>query len=152
MQPTSTKTRYSKSDAVKALEGLAMRSLKAKYPNFPYPTQPKYRDDTANTLTTCILDYIELRGFAAERINTMGQQVKSKGKIRWIPGSSKAGSADIHACIQSRFVAIEVKCLATKDTQSEEQLKYQKEIEAAGGVYLLISTFEQFYNWFNRKN
>jgi hypothetical protein len=148
---TTLTKRYKKSEAVLSLERLAMQSLKAKYPTFPYHTQPKYRDDTANTLTNCIVDYIEFRGFAAERINTMGQQIKSKGKTRWIPGSSKAGSADIHACIQGRFVAIEVKCLATKDTQSEDQIKYQEEIEKAKGVYLLISTFEQFYNWFHRK-
>ena len=46
----------------------------------------------------------------------------------------------------------EIKCKATGDNyQSEAQKKYQRQIENAGGVYLIVTTFEDFYNWFNHK-
>lgn len=144
--------RHIKSAAVKALENFALEALKKQYPNFPYPPAPKYSDKTANGLTTCIVDYIALRGFLAERINTTGQQINTASGKKWIKGSSKKGSADIHSCIQGRYVAIEIKCEATGDKyQSDDQKAYQKETEAAGGIYLIIRTFEEFYNWFNRK-
>ncbi|MFL9845127.1 PDDEXK family nuclease [Flavobacterium rhizosphaerae] len=142
--------RYIKSSAVRVLENKAFEAIKAKHPNFPYPVKPKYRDDNTNALTTCIIDYINLQPNAsAERINTIGQQIEHRGVKKWVKGSSKTGSSDIHACIKGKFLAIEVKCAATGDVyQRPEQLAYQKEIEIAGGLYMVANDFEQFYNWF----
>jgi len=142
-----------KSEAIRLLENLAFEALKKRYPSFPYPVKPKYSDKSANALTTCVIDYIQLRGFQAERINTTGTFLDTGKGRRWIKGSSQPGSADISATIQSRSVKIEIKCAATRDLyQSEAQKNYQKQIEAAGGVYLIIRTFQEFYDWFNRKN
>lgn len=157
------KKRVIKSDAVKKLECLALERLIAKYPSFPYPIKPKYSDQTANGLTKCVIDYIELRGFQAERINSTGRQIDGRvastdvlgnvrtiGSVKWIKSSGQIGTADISATIQGRSVKIEVKCEATGDKkQSQGQIEYQRQIEASGGTYLLIRTFEQFYNWFN---
>jgi hypothetical protein len=157
------KKKFVKSDAVKELERLAFEKLKEKYPNFPYPIKPKYSDRTANGLTKCVIDYIELRGFQAERINSTGRQIDNRitstdvlgnqrtiGSVKWIKSSGQVGTADISATIQGRSVKIEIKCEATGDNkQSKGQIEYQKQIEVSGGVYLIVRNFEQFYNWFN---
>lgn len=152
MKSRSVKTKYHKPESVKKLENLAFKAKKEAYPNFPYPVQPKYRDDSSNELTRCVIDYIRLRGFQAERVNTIGQQIQIGNKKRWVKGSSQTGSADIHATIQGRSVKIEIKCAASGDNLlRDEQKDYQKQIEAAGGVYLVVRCFDDFYNWFNRK-
>lgn len=141
--------KHTKSTAVKKLENMAYEALKKRYPNFPYHPHPKFNDSTANGLTRCVVEYIKLRGFQAERINTTGVKIGD----RWVKGSSQAGSADISATIQGRSVKIEIKCEASGDHyQSEAQKEYQKQVEAAGGVYLIVRTFQGFYDWFNRKN
>ena len=56
------------------------------------------------------------------------------------------GSADISATIQGKSIKIEIKW--GKDRQSPAQAKYQAEIEKAGGIYLIIHTFDEFYEWY----
>jgi hypothetical protein len=154
-----------KSEAVKQLENLAFEKQQKQYPNFPYPIKPKYTDTTTNTLTKCVIDYITFRGFHAERINSTGAikdnrttskdvlgNIRTIGSVDWIKSTTQSGTADISATIQGRSVKIEIKCKATGDIyQSEAQKKYQRQIENAGGVYLIVTTFEDFYNWFNHK-
>lgn len=159
------KKRFVKSDAVKELERLALERLKIQYPTFPYLVTPKYTDQTSNGLTRCVIDYVMLRGCFAERINSTGRQIDNRitstdilgnqrtiGSVKWIKSTGRVGTADISATIQGRSVKIEVKCLATGDSiQSKGQMAYQKQIEAAGGTYLIVRTFEEFHNWFTRK-
>ena len=155
------KTPYRKPEAVKQLEALADQEQQHKHPNFPpkYLAKSKYRDDTANGLTRCIVDYIRLQGGQAERINTTGipqdtrQQVtdilgrtRTIGSVTWRTGGGTAGSADISATIQGRSVKIEIKI--GKDRQSEAQRQYQAAIEAAGGLYYIAKTFTEFVGWY----
>ncbi len=56
------------------------------------------------------------------------------------------GTADISATINGRSVKIEIKM---KDKQSEVQREYQRRIEAAGGVYLIVRSFAEFMTWYN---
>lgn len=138
--------------AIADLQNLALEALKTKYPNFPYPPKQKYTDKTANGLTKCIIDYVTLKGFQAERINSTGRQIKTGNAYKWIKNSGTNGTADISATIHGRSVKIEVKCKATGDTrQSQEQKDYQAKIETAGGIYVIAYTFAQFYEWFNSK-
>jgi Holliday junction resolvase len=51
-----------------------------------------------------------------------------------------SGSPDIVAVIHGRYVGIEVK--AAKGKQSENQMQFQRELEAAGGIYLLVKSIE----------
>lgn len=153
------KAKYIKPETVKALEDVAYKANMMKYPHFPYPVKVKYRDDTANGLTRCIIDYLHFNGCQAERINTTGRPVDERrivsdvaghqrqiGSIRWIRGSGTNGSADISATIHGRSVKIEVKI--GRDKQSDAQRRYQQEIEAAGGIYLLVHNFTEFVEWF----
>jgi hypothetical protein len=152
---------YKKTEALKELEKLYMADHHKRYPSMPEYARAckKYRDDSANSLTQCIIDWIRMNGFQAERINSTGRYVdKSKtftdvcgtvrtiGRGQWLPSSGQRGTADVSAVIQGRAVKIEIKM---RDRQSEDQKRYQQQIESAGGTYLIIRSFEEFYTWFN---
>lgn len=156
------KAKYIKSDAVKVLEDMAFKANKEKYPNFPYPVKVKYRDDTANGLTRCIIDYLHFNGCQAERINTTGRPIDERrivsdvaghqrqiGSIRWIRGAGTNGSADISATIHGLSVKIEVKI--GRDSQSDAQRRYQSDIERAGGIYYIAKNFADFAKWYKSK-
>lgn len=159
----SESIRYCKPESVKILELISFEAVKKKYPNFPYPTKPKFRDDTSNGLTKCVIEYITLKGFQAERINSTGALKDTRktsidvlgnqrtiGSVQWIKSTGQTGTADISATINGRSVKIEIKCEATGDKyQSKGQKQYQNQIEQAGGVYLIVRNFTDFYNWFN---
>ncbi|HEY6143090.1 MAG TPA: hypothetical protein VIV55_06605 [Flavobacterium sp.] len=159
------KKRHQKSKAVKSLENLAFEKLKERYPNFPYPIKENYTDATSNGLTKCVIDFITLKGFHAERINSTGAikdkrttskdvlgNIRTIGNVEWIKSTTQNGTSDISATIQGRSVKIEIKCEATGDNiQSEVQKEYQRQIENAGGTYIIVRTFEEFYNWWHRK-
>lgn len=150
--------------AIAELKKVAVKNLGYKYPNFPKHAipQPKYTDRSTNALTKCIIDWIELNGFQAERINSTGRQIDSRktvkdvlgnsrtvGSVKWVKGSSQVGTADISATIKGRSVKIEVKCKATGDNyQSDEQKEYQRKIERSGGIYIIARTFQGFYDWY----
>lgn len=151
-----------KSKHIKDLEALAWEAKKQKHVGFPieYLTKPEYSEKNANKLTTAIIDYLKLSGHHAERINTTGRYIDKKkvvsdclgnkrtiGSGKWIPGTGQKGSADISATVNGKSVKIEVKFGA--DRQSEAQKEYQKQIEAAGGIYIIAKTFEGFINDLN---
>jgi hypothetical protein len=72
---------------------------------------------------------------------------RTVGSLTWIPGTGTKGSADISATIQGRSVKIEIKI--GRDRQSQAQLDYQADIERAGGIYVIIKTLEDFFQWFD---
>lgn len=142
-----------------ALKKMALDALIAKYPNFPYPPQPKYSDKTANGLTKCVIDWLRFNGWQAERINTMGMPKDNTkivsdcigrqykiGSIEWRPTTATKGSSDISAVILGRSVKIEIKI--GQDRQSPAQLAYQQSIERAGGTYYIARTFADFVEFY----
>ena len=140
------------SEGLKALNSLALAKAKQRCPNVPYLTVKAYKDTTTNELTRAVIDWINLNGYQAERINSTGRQIKANGVEKWIKGSSTRGTADISSTLKGgRAVKIEIKCAATGDRyQSDDQRKYQASIEAAGGIYIVVRDFEQFYQWYNQ--
>lgn len=155
------KPRYQKPQAVRELEELADIANAKAHPHMPekYLAKAKYRDDSANGLTRCIIDYIRLHGGQAERINTTGVPIDRRrevtdvlghsrtiGSIEWRKGGGTVGSADISATIKGRAVKIEVKI--GKDRQSEAQRQYQAAIEQAGGLYFIVKDFTTFVEWY----
>ena len=162
-QGKNKKKRYPKSESVKQLEAIAVENLKERYPNNPYLPKATYTDANTNGLTKCVIDYIKFKGFHAERINSTGAMrdnrktstdvlgnVRTIGSVQWIKGNTQAGTSDISATIKGQTVKIEIKCEATGDRyQSKGQIQYQKQIEQAGGIYLIVRNFENFYTWFN---
>ena len=121
---------------------------------------PKYSDKNANGLTKCIVSWLKLSGWQAERINTMGRPIDNTrvvtdcigrkcriGSVTWIPSGVTKGSVDISATVASRSVKIEVKI--GRDRQSEAQKEYQRKVEAAGGIYIIAKTFDEFLIWYD---
>ena len=158
----TTQRNYRKSPEVKALEALSFARDVARHPSCDprYIAPRKYRDDTANGLTRCVIDFLNLSGHLAERINCTGRymdrsqtfedvtgKVRTIGTGQWIPTSGMKGTADISAVIQGRAVKIEIKI---RDAQSEDQKRYQQRIEAAGGIYLIVRSFAEFMDWYNQ--
>jgi hypothetical protein len=104
---------------------------------------PPFRDHTANELTKSIIEFMEVIGGQAERINSMGRQINYGGQTKWIYSTTKNGTADISATWEGISVKIEVKA-TNGEKQSEVQKQYQKSIEQAGGIYLLARSMEGF--------
>ena len=155
---------YKKPQAVKDLETMADLDNQKRHPNTPakYLASSKYRDDTANGLTKCIIDFIRLNGGQAERINTMGIPRDNRktvtdvlgrdrliGSVEWRTSGTTKGSADISATIHGQSVKIEVKI--GHDRQSDAQRDYQASVEQAGGVYYIAKDFANFVQWYKER-
>jgi hypothetical protein len=154
-----------KKKAVQALTELKKSKWRKEHPIAPDYLMPsfKYDDTTANGLTSCIIDYLNLLdGCHAERISNEGRtidtrktvtnvvgQVRQIGSIKRIKSSMQLGTADISATVLGRSVKIEVKI--GRDFQSEAQKEYQRQIEQAKGYYVIAKDFETFYYWFTSK-
>ena len=124
-----------------------------------YVVRTKYTDATANGLTKCVTDYINLIGGQAERISNTGRYIdesrivtdvlgnrKKIGSGKYIKGQGTNGTADISATYKGKSIKIEIKM---KDKQSEAQKEYQQAIERAGGIYFICHNFDEFLEKFN---
>jgi hypothetical protein len=144
------------------LKALELESMRLKYPNTneSYLGLTNWKDDSANSLTKCVIAYITYMGGQAERISSQGQYREgAKIKVgtgelahtkqlpgKWTPGQSTKGTADISSTIRGRSVKLEIKY--GKDVQSQVQKEYQASIEKAGGVYIIVRTFDEFVVWY----
>jgi hypothetical protein len=151
----ASKAPYRKPESVKELENLIIARKRKEHPDLPFYAKKEFRDDTANGLTSAIIQYLQLHGHQAERINTMGRPIDNSrtftdcigrqrriGGVKWIPSGSTPGSADISATIGGRSVKIEVKI--GRDQQSQAQKEYQRKVEQAGGAYMIATSFDSF--------
>lgn len=144
------------------LNELNLKVQHEKFPSMPIHCIPPYKksDNSTNGLTSCVIDFINYSGYQAERINTTGRMLNNKkvitdvvgfkreiGSDKWIPGTGTKGSADISSTIKGRSVKIEIKF--EKDRQSDAQKDYQKAIENAGGIYIIVRTFDDFIEWYD---
>lgn len=149
--------------ALDHLKALKLSKLKEQYPSLPDHAipAPKYKDNSANALTKCVIDFLNMSGHQAERINTMGRMLdnrktvtdvigrqKTIGSTKYIPTTGTKGSADISATINGMSVKIEVK--HGKDRQSAEQKSYQEQVEKAGGTYYIARDFQSFFDWYQQ--
>lgn len=149
-----------KGNGLRVLKEMDKQVMIKKHPQTRYPYGDSFRDKKANDLTKAIIRYIAYRGYQAERISSMGRVVNNVrhvrtetgftqriGSVRYIPGTSRNGTADISATIAGRSVKIEVKI--GRDRQSEDQRDYEAEVKAAGGIYYIARDFQSFYEWVN---
>ena len=139
-QKKQPKARYIKPESVKELEKLNFAAKKIKYPDNPAVIKNSFRDDSANELTRCILVWLKLNGHFGGRVNTMGTYSQKLGK--YIRSGSRKGMADITSIIDGKHVSIEIK--TGKDKLRPEQEKVKSEVEAAGGVYIVASSYDNF--------
>jgi len=131
----------------------------SRYPSVPVyaKTQKTFTDNSTNELRDAILAYFDLKGIKAWPVategryiaekweaNTIGQKVQTQ-KGMYIPRSKKAvGVADIAVVLppKGRYLAIEQKL--GSDRQREGQKEFQQAIEAMGGLYIIVKTWEDF--------
>ena len=139
------KTPYRKPEAVKDLERMANAEAIRLHPTCPHLAPRTYRDDTANELTKCVVDYIKFNNGFASRINNQG--TFNRRLNRFIPNTSKKGLADIMATVRGKSLHIEVK--TGRDKQSEHQKRIEAEVNRSGGYYFLCKDFESFRDWFD---
>lgn len=149
--------------AIEHLKALVLAETRKKHPIVPEHALPgpKYSDRTANGLTKCIIDYINLIGGIAERRNSMGRYLKPKtytnvfgkkvqlGKGKYIPTTGRKGTSDISGVFEGVPLAVEVKI--GKDRMSKAQEIYKTQFERAGGWFCIARSFEQFYNEFSKQ-
>lgn len=144
------------------LEALFMDHSKEQWPNVPDHARPlpNFKDNSSNGLTKCIVSFLQLSGWQAERITNTGRYIDNSkivtdavgfkrkiGSGKVIASNMTKGTADISATIYGRSVKIEVKY--GKDRQSEAQKIYQEAIEKSGGVYIIAKTFDGFLEWYD---
>jgi hypothetical protein len=156
-----TNTSPGKKSALKVLNQLSDDLQRLKYSDIRPGLLPpaKFSDKTANGLTSCIINWIRYNRGQAERISITGRQIDKRitytdcighvrqiGSLQWIPTSGTRGSADISATIAGKSVKIEVK--VGRDTQRADQVRYQHEVEKAGGIYFIATNFQMFYDWY----
>jgi hypothetical protein len=133
------------------LKRMKLDNIKKKAPGFfelsgGYEMKVKpYRDKTANDLTKTIIDFIIFSGGDANRINTQGQLRRIRGEMKWTHGSTRRGTADIHAIFQGRHISIEIKI--GNDRQSEGQIKEAERVRRAGGLYFVAKNMDSFLQW-----
>ena len=139
------KASYKKPEAVKLLEALADVEARLKHPDMPNLCPRTFRDDTANSLTACIVKYVTLKGGFASRISNQGTFNRRLNK--YIPGTSRRGLADVMATYKGKSIHCEVKI--GRDEQSEVQKKIEFEVIRSGGYYYLAHDFESFKTYFD---
>ena len=146
---------------IQILNEMNQAYLRNKYPDIPPDLLycKPMKANSANELTKAVIKFICLSGGQAERISVTGRTINTRrtytdilghrktiGSVKYIPSAMTKGSADISATIQGKSIKIEIKW--GKDRQSPAQAKYQAEVEKAGGIYLIVHTFDQFYDWY----
>ena len=159
---TSIERKDSNLLAKQRLKDEFLQNHRVKFPNIPEAARyvPTFSDRTANGLTKMILTWFRLKGHQAERVNVLPVvrdrrkivynclgQPRQIGSIEYRPSGSQRGSADIHAVVNSIAVKVEVK--ADRDVQSEDQKNYQRQVEAAGGIYYIARSFSGFLDFYD---
>ena len=101
----------------------------------------KFSDNSANDLTKLIIEWLKVHGYFGARINSGATFDRRLGIYRKGSGAT-AGMADINSVVNGKSISIEVKF--GKDKIRDSQIKVKAEIEAAGGIYLIVRTFDGF--------
>lgn len=102
----------------------------------PKPTFPAV--NKANGLTRFVIDMVNWSGGYANRISSAGRMVNG----RYIPGTTRKGTADIHAIIKGQHFSIEIK--VGRDRMSQWQEEERERVRNAGGNYLIVADADSF--------
>jgi len=139
------KPKYVKPDSVKELERMAMEAARIKHPTIPeYAIAPrKFRDDKANDLTKCIIEYIKLKQGFATRLNSTG--IYRNDIKKFVPNTQRKGMPDIFGLMNGLTLFIEVKI--GYDKMSLDQGKVKNEAESNGAKYFIAKNFTDFKSW-----
>lgn len=149
-KPVKRARQIMKSEALQDLEKLSYEEKRRLYPGVPSCAliKTKYTDTTTNDLQTALVDYIDVIGGWATRINTQGQWIEKLG--RHIPGQTKRGTTDIIGVLPGgKFIAIE--CKQPGEKLRDEQFEVKDDIIKANGLHLVarVGDFQAVYDRIN---
>ena len=132
---------------LKMLADLVHEEKLKKHPAIPGHAVPKtrFKDSTTNGLTQAVIKFLEYKGHYCSRIQSQGQYNPTLG--RWTKSTVKRGIGDALTVIGGRTVMLEFK--VGRDRQSQHQKKTQREVEASGGIYLIVKSYDQFMEFYN---
>lgn len=135
-----------KVNALEILRGIKLKDNIRKYPTVPHSAlpKPKYNDSTANGLTACIKDFIELCGGVANRVNSQGNWKAGK----WIKSGSTVGAADLNIVLPKSGKSLQVEIKMPGDKLRPAQITQMEKVRAAGGLYFVAHSFQQFYEYY----
>lgn len=100
-------------------------------------------DKTTRGLTNCVLAYVEHLGGYISEVDNRGRF--NNDLKRFTPSRIKNGFPDLVACINGKFVGIEIK--AGRDRIREAQIQTSYDIQRAKGYYLLCKSFQSLYDF-----
>ncbi len=125
---------------------LADQRKAAKHPTLPAHARvkAKYSDADANGLTRAIVDYLNLSGHFATRLQSTGTYRADLGK--YVPSQQRRGMPDVFAVVDGRAVHIEIK--VGRDALSSDQKQAISDLKQAGASVYVATTFQGFYDWF----
>jgi len=109
---------------------------------------------TTNNITRGIINFLNLKGHFAFRVNTQGTFNPIVGSFRRIAPNDK-GCPDILCCwnmpdTTSRFVGFEVKNESTKDKLSKDQIAFHTKIVAANGIVVVVKSYAHFLELYGK--
>lgn len=141
-----------------------------KYPNIPERHLPEPNVYTSSKPEKRelkrIVAWINASGDIAKIVDNKGIRMDNRksytdtlghhriiGSVNYRPSDIPNGWSDIEATINGRTVYIELKreYKVGKDRQSVAQKEFQKRVEAAGAVYIIVSSFENFITWWDNR-
>ena len=151
-------------------EQLLLEKHKDKYPITSSTTPNKYwpnahqkpKISKATHLERCIKEFVEMLGHQCSKITTSGTYIAGKKTVGittslgttkggdggcYIPGGSTKGFADLILTVYGLKLDCEVK-YSKGDKQRDSQVKYQAAVESAGGFYMVVRNFDDFYRQF----
>jgi hypothetical protein len=147
------------------LRELIIEEQKRKYPKNPYPyadtfdnykpeKKEKKRIEKFCELMGHNVLIIENRGIRKDKTKLVDDITGGKriiGSVEYQKSGMKRGISDLLGSIKGKSVAIEVKRVYAKgkDRMSNEQKKYQQMQESDGGVYVIVSGFNDFVEWYD---
>lgn len=100
---------------------------------------------TTNNITKGIINFLLSQGHFAFRVNTTGVWDERKRAFR--KANTTPGTPDILACVNGKFVAIEVKNKETGDRVSAAQRAWHAHCVASQGTYVVALGYNHFIGW-----
>lgn len=124
-------------------------------------TKTKRVPATTNNITKGIINFLNLKGHCAFRVNTTGVWDTNNKRFRKIAKDSK-GVPDIIACmcpyqgmsgthdLPGLFYGFEIKNKLTRDSTSFDQERFRARVQCSKGTLITITCMQDFTDWFKR--
>lgn len=150
-----------KSKSLKTLKQMAVEYKKYQAPYKPEHliTTKNYSDKNEAELRKSMKDFFFFLGGISEKVRNQGVEVKTKKQqvhhfdgqrqvdgTKKVPSGQFPGTSDQHTIVHSVHPKMEIKI--GRDYQSPEQKEYERRVIKAGGLYVIVKSFDDVLNWY----